>query len=586
MSTKPPKQAELSKVEKMRHSLAHILAYAVTEKYPKAKLGIGPIIENGFYYDILFSKQINDEVLQTLEKRMRELITEGLPFKQESWTKQKANRYFKDQPFKKELIKELPGKTVGISTVGKFVDLCRGGHVANTSEIKAFKLSRLAGAYWRGDEKNKQLTRIYGFGFETEEALKQYEEMLAEAQKRDHKKLGRELDLFVFSDLVGGGLPLWTPNGMVLRNLLDSFVWELRSAKGYERVEIPHITKKELYQVSGHWDKFKDELFHIKTREGHEFVMKPMNCPHHTQIYARKTWSYRELPQRYANTTMCYRDEQSGELSGLSRVRSITQDDAHVFCRPTQVKEEFLKIWDIIHEFYGTFGFELKVRLSTHDPKHPEKYLGDAKRWKTAENILHEIVTEKKVDWYEGLGEAAFYGPKLDFIANDSLGREWQVATIQLDMNMPERFDLSCTNEDGEKERIVMIHAAIMGSIERFLSIIIEHLAGNFPLWLAPVQVAVLPIGESQLDYATKVKEQLLAQGIRVVLDERNEKIGKKIRDNEMNKIPAIAVVGDREMQAGTISVRFHGKKDGGVMTIKDFADLILANTKERKLSV
>lgn len=586
MSTKPPKKPESSKVENMRHSLAHILAYAVTEKYPKAKLGIGPVIENGFYYDFLFAKPINDETLLVLEKRMKELIGEKLAFKQENWSKQKANRYFKDQPFKKELIKELPGKTVGISTVGKFVDLCRGGHVSNTSEIKAFKLSRLAGAYWRGDEKNKQLTRIYGFGFETEEELKKYEEMLLEAQKRDHKKLGRELDLFVFSDLVGGGLPLWTPNGMVLRNLLDSFVWELRGAKGYERVEIPHITKKELYQVSGHWDKFKDELFHIKTREGHEFVMKPMNCPHHTQIYARKTWSYRELPQRYANTTMCYRDEQSGELSGLSRVRSITQDDAHVFCRSVQVKEEFLKIWDIVHEFYGVFGFKLNVRLSIHDPKQPEKYLGDAKRWKIAENILREIVTEKKVDWYEGLGEAAFYGPKLDFMANDSLGRQWQVATIQLDMNMPERFDLSCTNEDGKKERIVMIHAAIMGSIERFLSIIIEHLAGNFPLWLAPVQVAILPIGESQSEYALKVASELRVKGIRVSLDERNEKIGKKIRDNEMNKIPAIAVVGDREMQAGTVSVRFHGKKDGGVMSIKDFAELLQTNTKERKITV
>jgi len=585
MPTKSPKQPESSKVENMRHSLAHLLAYAVMEKYPKAKLGIGPVIENGFYYDILFAKPIKDEVLQILEKRMRELIGEKLSFKQENWTKQKANKYFKDQPFKKELIKELPGKTVGISTVGKFVDLCRGGHVSNTSEIRAFKLSRVAGAYWKSDEKNKQLTRIYGFGFETEEELKKYEEMILEAQKRDHKKLGRELDLFVFSDLVGGGLPLWTPNGTMLRNLLDSFVWELRSARGYEKVEIPHITKKELYQVSGHWDKFKDELFRIKTREGHEFVMKPMNCPHHTQIYARKTWSYRELPQRYANTTMCYRDEQSGELSGLSRVRSITQDDAHVFCRSSQVKEEFLKVWDIIHEFYEKFGFKLNVRLSTHDPKHQEKYLGDEKRWKFAENILREIVTSKKIDWHEGLGEAAFYGPKLDFMANDSLGREWQVATIQLDMNMPERFDLSCTNEDGKKERIVMIHAAIMGSIERFLSILIEHMAGNFPLWLAPIQVAVLPIGESQSDYALKVTDQLRSQGIRTTLDERNEKIGKKIRDNEMNKIPTIVVVGDREMQAGTVSVRFHGKKDGGVMPIKDFADLILANVKERKLA-
>jgi threonyl-tRNA synthetase len=409
--------------------------------------------------------------------------------------------------------------------------------------------------------------------------------MLVEAEKRDHKKLGRELDLFVFSDLVGSGLPLWTPNGMMLRTLLDNFVWELRDARGYEKVEIPHITKKELYEVSGHWDKFKDELFRITTREGHEFAMKPMNCPHHTQIYARKAWSYRELPQRYANSTMCYRDEQSGELSGLSRARSFTQDDAHVFCRPTQAKEEFLKIWDIVHEFYGVFGFNLKVRLSIHDPKQPEKYLGDAKRWEYAETVLREIVTEKNVDWFEGLGEAAFYGPKLDFMAQDSLGRQWQVATIQLDLNMPERFNLFCHNEEGKEERIVMIHAAIMGSIERFLSILIEHMAGHFPLWLAPVQVSVLPIGEAQLDYAKQVAVELKKVGIRAQVDERNEKIGKKIRDNEIKKIPVIAVVGDREMQAKTIALRMHGKKDGGVLTIDQTIELLKKAIDEKKIS-
>jgi threonyl-tRNA synthetase len=563
---------------------------AITELYPTVGLGVGPVIENGFYQDYDLPETINQDIFPKLEKRMRELIAKEIEFKQHSVEFDEALKAYKADPYKTELIEGLKTKgekNVSFYLSSSFDNLCGGPHVKSTKEINpdAFKLIKVAGAYWRGDEKNKMLTRIYGVAFSTKEELDAYLTMLEEAEKRDHKKLGRELDLFVFSDLVGSGLPLWTPNGMMLRTLLDNFVWELREAYGYEKVEIPHITKKELYEVSGHWDKFKDELFRITTREGHEFAMKPMNCPHHTQIYARKAWSYRELPQRYANSTMCYRDEQSGELSGLSRARSFTQDDAHVFCRPTQAKEEFLKIWDIVHKFYGVFGFDLRVRLSIHDPKFPEKYLGDAKRWEYAETVLREIVTEKQVDWYEGLGEAAFYGPKLDFMAKDSLSREWQVATIQLDLNMPERFNLFCHNEEGKEERIVMIHAAIMGSIERFLSILIEHLAGNFPLWLTPVQVSVLPIGEAQLDYAKQVAVELKKQGIRALVDERNEKIGKKIRDNEMKKVPVIAVVGDREMQAGTIALRMHGKKDGGVLSIEDTIALLSKNITEKKIS-
>ena len=457
---------KVSHIDAIRHSLAHLLAAAILKKYPKTQLGIGPVIEYGFYYDFKLPKPLTSEDLKELERTMREYIAQSLPFTGKKITPAQAKKLFKNQKFKLELIKELAttptlrhkiegrgsDRSVGekqpltaYSTGDIFTDLCRGGHVKNTSEINpdAFTLTHLAGAYWRGDEKKAQLTRVYGLAFHTKQELDAHLAMLEEARRRDHKRLGVELDLFAFSDLVGAGLPLWTPKGTMLRNALDDFVWELRKKYGYQKVEIPHITKKDLYEVSGHWAKFKNELFQITTREKHPFAMKPMNCPHHTQIYARKQWSYRELPQRYANTTMCYRDEQSGELSGLSRARSFTQDDAHVFCRLSQAKEEFLKIWDIIHTFYGKFGFALRIRVSTHDPKHPEKYLGDAKKWKFAESMLYEIVSEKHADTFDGVGEAAFYGPKLDFMAKDSLGREWQVATIQLDVNMPEQFGLT-----------------------------------------------------------------------------------------------------------------------------------------------
>ena len=405
---------------------------------------------------------------------------------------------------------------------------------------------------------------------------------MSQMEEYDHKKLGRELDLFTFSDLVGSGLPLWTPKGTALRNLLDEYVWELRRKCGYEKVEIPHITKRELYEKSGHWEKFKDDLFRITTREGGEFAMKPMNCPHHTQIYARKPWSYRELPQRYANTTMCYRDEQSGELNGLVRARAFTQDDAHAFCRESQVKEEFIKIWGIIQEFYGTFGFNpKKIRLSFHDPKHPEKYLGDKARWKIAEDILTSIAKEKGAETIDGIGEAAFYGPKLDFMAEDARGRLWQVATIQLDMNMPERFDLTCINEKGEKERIVMIHAAIMGSIERFLSVLIEHLGGAFPLWLSPVQVKVLPISEKHNEYANEILAALRAASIRSDVDDMNESLGKKVRNAKTEKIPYVLVIGDKEVEAKTVSIE---SRDAGKLDITSLSDFITKASEEIRL--
>ena len=579
-------------IEHIRHSLAHLLAAAVLKEFPDAKLAIGPVIENGFYYDFELPRSLTPEDLKTFEKTMRKLVAGHFPFSGKKVNIKEAKKIFKDQPFKLELINELEGKGEDISiyeTGTVFNDLCRGGHVENTSEIPldAFKLDKIAGAYWRGDEKNPMLQRIYGLAFGSRQELEDYLAMRVEAEKRDHKKLGPQLDLFIFSDLVGAGLPLWTPKGTLLRNTLDDFVWRLRKMRGYERVEIPHITKKELYEKSGHWEKYKDDLFKIVTREGHEFAMKPMNCPHHTQIYARRQWSYRELPQRYANTTMCYRDEQTGELSGLSRVRSFTQDDAHVFCRMAQVKEEFLKIWDIVHEFYGAFGLDLRVRLSLHDPAHMEKYLGDAKQWESAENILRAIVTEKKTDWLEGLGEAAFYGPKLDFMAKDSLGREWQVATIQLDMNMPERFDLTCVNENGEHERIVMIHAAIMGSIERFLSIIIEHFAGAFPLWLAPTQVAILPVSDKFSGYGKSVHEALLAAGIRSELGDANESLGKRIRAAEIMKIPYVIVVGEKEEKAKTVNFRTRGSEEKTAeLKLEEFIEKLKKETEEKELKL
>jgi len=565
-------------IENIRHSLAHLLAAAVLKKFPDAKLGIGPVIEHGFYYDFLLPRlpdgsqgRFAPDDLKEFEKVMKKFVGGKLVFGGKKVSTAEAKKIFKNQPFKLDLIKEFAQEEkqltvyeTGASDVkGQmsdvyFTDLCRGGHIENTSEINAdaFKLDKIAGAYWRGSEKNPMLQRIYGLAFATKEDLNAHLKLLEEARKRDHKKLGVELDLFVFSDLVGSGLPLWTPKGTLVRNLLDDFVWELRKARGYLQVDIPHITKKDLYEKSGHWEKFKEDLFRVETREGHVFALKPMNCPHHTQIYARRPWSWRDLPQRYANTTKCYRDEQTGELSGLSRVRAFTQDDAHVFCRMSQTKDEFLKIWDIVNEFYAAFGLALKVRVSLHDPEHPEKYLGDKKKWAEAETMLRAIVASKKIDSFEGMGEAAFYGPKLDFIAKDSLGREWQVATIQLDMNMPERFDLACVNEKSEKERIVMIHAAIMGSIERFLSVIIEHFAGAFPVWLSPVQVAVIPVGEKFVKYGEKVLETLAKADIRAELKPADESLGKRIREAGMQKIPYIVVVGEKEETAGTVAVR------------------------------
>ncbi len=589
----------MTDLDKMRHSLAHVLAQAVTKLWPETKLTIGPPIETGCYYDFEFKDAVSDADFGAIEKEMKKIIHQGQTFRCDELSPADAKKYWKEhgQPFKVELIEDLE-KNEGVKTVthyanigpkgdDTFVDLCRGGHVENLKEIPvdAFKLMTLAGAYWRGDEKREQLTRIYVAAFASKEELDAYLKQMDEAKRRDHRKLGKELDLFAFSELVGPGLPLWTPRGTLLRNLLDGYVWELRQAKGYQRVTIPHITKKELYETSGHWQKFADELFHVTTREGHEFAMKPMNCPHHTQIFACQQRSYRDMPQRYAETTTCYRDEQTGELHGLSRVRAFTQDDAHVFCRQMHVEQEILNIWEIIDTFYEKVGFgKLKVRLSLHDPAAMEKYLGTPEMWQRAEGSLRKLANERKADFFEAAGEAAFYGPKVDFIAKDSIGREWQVATVQLDINMPERFDLSCINEQGDKERIVMIHAAIMGSLERFLSIFIEHHAGLFPLWVAPTQIAVVPVSPEQEPAAIAYTETLKKAGLRVELLGAEESLGKRIRAGEMQKIPYLLVMGDKEIEAKSVTVRNVSTKEQVLVTQDEFLTKTLNDVKERNL--
>lgn len=573
-----------------RHSLSHVMAHAIQELYPEAQFAIGPAVDDGWYYDIDFgTEKITEADFPKIIEKMQALIKADLPFSRSERTIDEALAWAKKkkQMYKVELIEDLgkQGETsVSFYTIGDFEDLCRGPHVEHTGEIEidSFCLNKVAGAYWRGDEQNKMLTRLYGLAFETKQNLDDHIALLAEAEKRDHRKIGKELDLFTFSDLVGAGLPLWTPKGMILRELLDEFVWELRQAAGYEKVEIPHVTRKELYEASGHWEKFKNELFIIKTREDHLFAMKPMNCPHHTQIFKRKKWSYRELPQRYANTTMVYRDEQTGELSGLSRVRSITQDDAHVFCRPDQVKEEMLKIWHIITAFYSKVGFSLRLRLSCHDPEHMSDYLGDPDLWKQAEKELTDMIKEQGHEPELGVGEAAFYGPKIDFMAKDAIGRELQIATIQLDMNLPQRFDLTYVSPEGKDTHVVMIHAAIMGSLERYLSVLIEHYAGNFPVWLSPVQVKLLSVGESHVEFCENFAKELQTKHIRVEVDTTSETVGNKIRKATQEKVPYVLVIGDKEMGSDTLFVRERGEKEAKEWEKEVFVNTLLEKMRDR----
>lgn len=582
-------------LEQKRHTLAHLLATAVREHFPHAKPTIGPAIENGFYYDFDFSEGavLKDDELKEIEKSMKKMLSSWKSFSHRVVTPDEARAVFKNNPYKCELIDDLEksGETITLYTIGEgkseFTDLCRGGHTESPARDIApdsFKLASLAGAYWRGDEKNAMLTRIYGLAFDTKDNLVKYLSDIEEAKKRDHRKLGKELDLFTFSDLVGSGLPLYTPKGTILRDELGKFSESLQARAGFEKVWIPHITKIDLYKKSGHWDKFGQELFLVKSQESSdEFALKPMNCPHHTQIYASRPRSYRDLPVRYMETTTCYRDEKTGELGGLTRVRSLTQDDAHVFCRPDQIEQEFESIMQMIKSLYRALGMEFKARLSFHDPEHKEEYLGDSELWKSAEEKIEAVAKKLGLDYHVAKGEAAFYGPKIDIMVIDALGREWQCATQQLDFVQPGRFDLEYTDKDGTKKTPVMIHKALLGTIDRFLGVYIEHTAGNFPLWLSPEQIRIIPVAEAHHAYAQHVYEELKAVGIRVKLDDTNESLGKRIRSAKTDRLPYFAVVGDSEIASKNVTLESR-KGETKQITLDKLGNHLLAEIEAKVL--
>ena len=563
------------------HSSAHVLAQAILALYPDAKLTIGPAIENGFYYDADFGNHsITEKELKDLENKFLEFARQKFEFKIRKASKQEALDFYKkdENPYKIELIENLEDGTITFCDHGDFTDLCRGGHIPNTSFIKAVKLLNVAGAYWRGDEKKKQLTRIYGISFPKQKELTEYLELLEEAKKRDHRKLGKELELFTFSQKVGQGLPLWLPKGAALRERLEAFLKEAQKNAGYEQVISPHIGNKDLYITSGHYEKYGEDSFQpIETpAEGETFLLKPMNCPHHCEIYKTKPWSYKELPKRYAEFGTVYRYEQSGELHGLTRVRGFTQDDAHIFCTPDQLDQEFKDVIDLVLYVFNTLGFEdFEAQVSVRDLKNSEKYIGDAKNWEKAEQSIISAAEEKNLEFKIEEGEAAFYGPKLDFMVKDALGRKWQLGTIQVDYNLPERFDLTYKGSDNELHRPVMIHRAPFGSLERFVAILLEHTAGNFPIWLAPTQVNLLSVSEKHEKYAKKVLNYLENNEIRAFLDERNETIGKKIREAELSKVPFMLIIGEKEAELNNVSVRKHRIGDIGVMGTENFIKLV-----------
>lgn len=576
------------------HSSAHLMAEAIQSVYPHAKFAIGPPVENGFYYDIDFgNKAFSTDELEKIEAKMMEMARTNSEYIRKDVSKADAIKYFteRNDPYKLELIDGLDDGSITFYTQGTFTDLCRGPHIPNTGFIKAVKLLRVAGAYWRGDEKNKQLTRVYGITFPKEKELKEYLVLLEEAKKRDHRKLGKELELFTFSEKVGLGLPLWLPKGAMLRERLIQFMQRAQTKSGYQPVVTPHIALKDLYVCSGHYEKYGADSFQpINTpQEGEQFFLKPMNCPHHCEIYKSSPKSYKDLPVRFAEFGTVYRYEQHGELHGLTRVRGFTQDDAHLFVRPDQVKEEFCKVIDLVLHVFNALDFkDYTAQISLRDPDNKTKYIGSDENWKLAELAIIESAQEKGLKTVVELGEAAFYGPKLDFMVKDALGRKWQLGTIQVDYNLPERFQLEYTGSDNQKHRPVMIHRAPFGSLERFIAVLIEHCGGKFPLWLTPDQVAILPISEKYNDYAKKVLGLLNNSDIRGLVDDRNEKIGKKIRDNEIKKIPFMLVVGEKEEVEGKVAVREQGKGDIGVMTVEEFAKLIettIENDFKQKLN-
>ena len=563
------------------HSSAHLMAEALEALYPGTKFGIGPAIETGFYYDVDFGdREFSSDEFKKIEEKIMELAKAKSEFIRKEISKTDAINYFqaKGDEYKLDLLESLTDGQITFYEQGNFTDLCRGPHIPNTGFVKAVKLMSVAGAYWRGNEKNKQLTRIYAVTFPKLSELTAYLELLEEAKKRDHRKLGKELELFAFSEKVGMGLPLWLPKGAMLRERLTQFLQKAQIKAGYEPVITPHIGHKNLYVTSGHYEKYGADSFQpIKTpQEGEEFFLKPMNCPHHCEIYKTKPRSYKDLPVRFAEFGTVYRYEQSGELHGLTRVRGFTQDDAHLFCRPDQVKEEFKKVIDLVLYVFGALGFEnYTAQISLRDPENKTKYIGTDENWQLAEQSIIEAAAEKGLQTVVELGEAAFYGPKLDFMVKDAIGRKWQLGTIQVDYNLPERFELEYTGSDNQKHRPVMIHRAPFGSLERFVAVLIEHCAGNFPLWLSPDQYIILPISEKYADYAKNISNSLNNYDIRGLIDNRDEKIGKKIRDAEIKKIPFMLIVGEKESEDGLVSVRKHGEGDLGAMSMEAFAELI-----------
>ena len=577
-----------SNIEHVRHTLAHLLASAVLELYPNAQNTIGPAVDDGFYYDFEFPSEIklSEKDLPALEKKMKGHLKSWTKFTHKEVTETEAKDLFKNNPYKIELIEEIvkKGEKITLYTCGNFTDLCRGGHCDNPAkEIPndSFKLNRVAGAYWRGDENNKMLTRIYGLAFPTKLELDDYEAMKIEAGKRDHRKLGKELDLFTISELVGGGLPLFTPKGSVLRDVLGSYSQELQGKHGFERVWTPHMARVELYKHSGHYDKYP-ERFEVTSAESTDvFMLKPMNCPHHAQLFARKPWSYRELPVRYMENTTNYRDEKHGELHGLSRVRSLSQDDGHVFCQETHIEDEIRNIINMIKELYSALGLKYKVRLSFRDDS--DKFLGNKEIWKRAEDTISRVAKEENLETISGAGEAAFYGPKLDYLVTDALGREWQCATIQLDFVQPERFGLSYTDADGKEKQPVMIHKALLGSLERFISIYIEHTAGNFPLWLSPVQVNIIPVGEAHHAKAVEIYDRLRANMIRVEIDLTDVGFGKKIREAKVNRAPYFIIIGDKDIAVNKVTLESRDAGQIGQLTEDEVIEKIVKENTERR---
>jgi len=569
------------------HSSAHILAQSILALYPEAKLTIGPAIENGFYYDVDFGGAFfSEKDLPALEKQFLTFAREKFEFKMRMCSKAEALDFYQKEsnPFKVELIENLEDGTISFCDHADFTDLCRGGHIPHTGFVKAVKLLSVAGAYWRGDETQPQLTRIYGVSFPKQKELTEYLALLEEAKKRDHRKLGKELELFTFSQKVGQGLPLWLPKGAALRERLENFLKTAQAKAGYEQVISPHIGNKELYMTSGHYEKYGADSFQpIQTpADGEEFLLKPMNCPHHCEIYKTKPWSYRDLPKRYAEFGTVYRYEQSGELHGLTRVRGFTQDDAHIFCMPEQLDEEFKKVIDLVLYVFSSLGFEnFTAQVTLSDPEKPEKYIGDTQNWELAEQAIINATQEKNLDYVIETGEAAFYGPKLDFMVKDALGRKWQLGTIQVDYNLPERFDLTYKGSDNELHRPVMIHRAPFGSMERFVAILLEHTGGNFPLWLMPKQVNILCVSEKHKNYAEKVLNFLENHEIRALLDDRNETIGKKIRESELSKVPYMIILGEKEAETQTVSLRKHQEGDVGSFALETVVKQLKKEIKE-----